>query len=330
MVQEVDPLDVSGLVIILQIVAAVVPALPFLAILVALGRRTLTTRLILLALACGLLAAAASLAAEFGVVKLLESLAPQTPPDDVTLATVPIQALFLVMLVLAGLPEEAAKLLCLTQVLLRSRGAVRGRDAVLLGGLVGLSFGTIENLTTTILSPDWVLTAAARSVYAVPLHASMGLIGGAVVAASGRGPWARLAMALVIVAPLHAAVNTVIARIGTAGEEADPGPAVGGIVLMLLIWAIVSFRVRRGLQGLDHDKPVPGALSPGNAAWAMLFSGFASLVLALLAALLAAGGVVGSMVHDQADLIFVPAALLPLAFLEIAAPLRPRRGPGGR
>src|SRR5690349_931977 len=170
MVQEVGPLDASGLVIVLQALAAIVPALPFAAILVALGRRTLPKRLMLFGLACGLLAAVASLAAEFGIVKLLQGLAPEASPDDTTIEAVSTRALFVVMLILAGLPEETAKFLCLTQILLRNGSAVRGRDAVLLGGLVGLSFGTIENLTTTLLSPDWLVTAAARAVYAVPLH----------------------------------------------------------------------------------------------------------------------------------------------------------------
>jgi hypothetical protein len=280
----------------------------------------------LFGLACGLLAAVVSLAAEYGIVRLMQGLAPDTPPDDTTIETVSTRALFLVMLVLAGLPEETAKLLCLTQILLRNSSAVRGRDAVLLGGFVGLSFGTIENLTTTLLSPDWLVTAAARAVYAVPLHAALGLIGGAIVAASRRGPWTSLAAAVTVVAPLHAAANTVLARVEIVGEATDMRPALAGTLVMLVIWAALRYPVRRMLVPLEDVVPSPGSLAPRRARWSLLLSGFSSLALGLAALLLAAGGVVGSLLHDRGDLVLAPAALLPLAFLEIALPLAPRSG----
>lgn len=78
----------------------------------------------------------------------------------------------------ASLPEELGKILVIYYFLLRHEDVRRPLDVVALSIVVSLGFASIENIYYVFGSADWSGTAMVRSVTAIPMHSTMGIIMG--------------------------------------------------------------------------------------------------------------------------------------------------------
>lgn len=78
----------------------------------------------------------------------------------------------------ASVPEELGKLLVVFCILLRHEDLRRPIDTIVATVTLGLGFATIENLYYVFGSENWTETALLRSLTAVPMHATVGIVMG--------------------------------------------------------------------------------------------------------------------------------------------------------
>ena len=238
-----------------------------------------------------------------GALPLPRGLPPQTA-DAVRLALA------------AGIVEEVAKFLVLMLVAERQLGPRRPQDWPLLGLAVGLGFAALENIFAVAGSADGVAMAAARALTAVPTHAGLGMIMGALLAAAWR-PTARrrllTMLALVLPMLLHVVYDFAVLAGDLAGATGWPVPVFLTCLAAASLLGVELFSRALTASGTSfarsrHDLRLPVLLG-----LVMVLGGLAPLAVALLwlAGLLPDNGVTPDTVNDS--LAFIAASLFPLA-----------------
>lgn len=214
----------------------------------------------------------------------------------------------------AAIPEEVAKLVLLTLVVLREPDARPARDAPLAGAWLGLGFGVLESLFFAVGRAEMLEVAAARAVTAVPFHVALGLIMGGLIAASrgGRVPWAALAIPTL----LHGAYNwALLATSAEAVIKAARDPI--WLVAISTVLAATWLALRLVVGPLARAEPFAEA---ARGRWTDRVIASAPVV-AILLALLGGGFVATSLAKaafvDPSRLGLAVYALMPLAFADL-------------
>ncbi len=132
---------------------------------------------------------------------------------------------YLAALLLAGIPEEAAKFAAVW-LFTRSHPSRRGAGDLLLSTVaVGLGFAALENIFYVVRAADGLDRAIIRALTAVPTHFTLALImGGFLVAAEQAAPQSRrklLWLAFLGPALLHGIYNGVLMSSGPALSGAE-------------------------------------------------------------------------------------------------------------
>jgi protease PrsW len=112
---------------------------------------------------------------------------------------------------LAAIPEEGFKLLAVMCIYARHSDVKRPYDIVQLSIAVAVGFSAIENVFYIFGAKEWGVTAALRSMTAVPAHAFFGAVMGTMVArARFGGSFMYWPLAFVVPAMMHGAYNFVL------------------------------------------------------------------------------------------------------------------------
>jgi tetratricopeptide (TPR) repeat protein/RsiW-degrading membrane proteinase PrsW (M82 family) len=181
---------------ILALPAALIGGVLVALVILRLGRRRFSPRLLGVAIACGAMVAFLPAAIDIVTARLNLSLAPFW--DAVFKA-----------FVLAGIGEEGAKLLAAYFLVRPYYERRTSRDLVLGVASVALGFALLENVLYVFAAADrWPATALARMTTAVPFHALVGLVLGAGLARAdaatgGARRLLLIARAWLIAALLH-------------------------------------------------------------------------------------------------------------------------------
>jgi RsiW-degrading membrane proteinase PrsW (M82 family) len=301
------PESATGLVLRLAVLAvALGPSLPIGAVMASIGRRTMPVGLVGTAFGGGVIAAMLCLLG--GMLASLVHL-----PDGALLKA--LNDAFLG----AAFPEEIAKFAVLVGFVLRHNEAHRGRDAVLLGGWVGLGFAMLENFFYVTSAQEWLITGAVRASLSVPGHVSWGLIMGCFVARAARGEGSILA-ALGLPILLHGAFDAVLMYRDQV--ESDPLPT--NLVLVILFatvlvsaWALIRWPVCGELARLDKAEPAETRMSDDAAGSVALAAGLSSLVLIALIPLGIAAAGTAAIAVDARYASLVVLSIMPWTFVEL-------------
>lgn len=140
----------------------------------------------------------------------------------------------------AALPEEGFKLLAIACIYARHSDVKRPYDLVLLSIAVAVGFSAIENVFYVFAGQEWGVTAALRSVTAVPAHAFFGAVMGVMVSRARFGG-SRMYWPAAFIVPvlMHGLYNFVL--ICSAESEGEPVwviPAFVVVVISFAIWAV--------------------------------------------------------------------------------------------
>jgi protease PrsW len=159
-------------------------------------------------------------------------------------------------LLIAALPEEAAKIAIIAAIALKSRAFDEPMDGVVYGTAVGLGFAAVENFLYVRGNAHLAMVAGLRGVLSVPFHGALGAIAGAYIASARFGGalgahkgygWPRtrrFGLAFLIPVVLHWLFDWCVFSVGVLAKEAAAAPAAGArgvIPLILLAWLGVGF-----------------------------------------------------------------------------------------
>lgn len=152
----------------------------------------------------------------------------------------------------AALPEEGFKLLAIVCIYARHSDVKRPYDLVQLSIAVAVGFSAIENVFYIFGGQEWGVTAALRSVTAVPAHAFFGAVMGVMVSRARFGG-SRMYWPAAFIAPalMHGLYNFVL--IYNAESQSEPVwlmPAFVAVFISLAISAIY-------MSGTMRTEPVP-------------------------------------------------------------------------
>jgi len=226
----------------------------------------------------------------------------------------PIVAPFEKALVLAGIPEEIAKVSIIAAVALRARAFDEPMDGVVYGTAVGLGFATVENVLYVLSAKaGWESVAIMRAVVSVPFHGALGAIAGAYIArarfsgalgAHRTERWRRyrlFAAAYLIPIAMHAIFDGAAFTLSTVGPKAAQTGEGGGLVALMLLIALtdaisafvfairLARRIARRQRAVVNTKRLPPA--HWRAIWARSVLGLGLSFVAV--ALVIAGNVGG-------------------------------------
>ena len=279
---------------------ALAPALPIGTVLFSVGRHTITPGAALTAAAAGLVAAFTCL---LGMITgPLVNLLPPGLPHAAGMAFLG-----------AGVPEELAKLGCLVLMALRHLDTERERDAILLGGYVGLGFAIIENFLYVTGSADWLATGSVRATLSVPGHVSWGLIMGYFVS---RG---RYGLAFLVPMLLHGLFDAVLMYDETLGQGTLPNSMVNIALFGLLLvstWLFIRGPVCTELARLE-DMPSPLRIADEAAQAWWIAGGVATIVLIIASVLIPALAAWGSYTLDMRYMALALLAVMPITFADV-------------
>ena len=282
------------------------PALPIGAVLASIGRRTLSPGIIAYAASGGLIAALLSLVGgmfytvlDFSEGDLAKSL------GEAFLG--------------AAVPEEVAKFAVITGFVLRQAEAVARRDAILVGGWVGLGFAIFENFYYVTGANDWLLTGAVRASLSVPGHVSWGLIMGYFIARHARGEGSLLP-ALVTPILLHGGFDAVLMY--QQKVETDPLPSsilfvLAFAVVLLAGWALVRWPVSAFLARLDQEPGAEVAMSEELSRNIVISAGLTCLVLIACLPVAVIAAITAALIVDLRYASLVVLCIMPLTFVDL-------------
>lgn len=165
----------------------------------------------------------------------------------------------------SGVPEEAAKLAALLLVVLPMlRAAPSPAALVAITGLIGASFGVLENLSYVMAGREWAATALVRAIWSVPFHGFNGVVMGALAAAAmARGSRRGLVLAWGLPAALHAAFNYPLFVLEQEQPELPPLAAE-----MLFLAAVCALTIAAA-RALAAGPAEPHRHEPALARWVM-------------------------------------------------------------
>lgn len=288
------------------VATALGPALPIGAILASIGRRTLSVGVIAAAAAGGIGAAVLSLLFSMGHTLIGE-------PGHPFLSA--LNGSFLG----AAIPEELAKFLILSFVILRHSEAVPSRDAILAGGWIGLGFGIFENFFYVTGSEDWGSTAGLRAALSVPCHVSWGLVMGTFLKRHGDagGPFWPV---LVVPMMLHGSFNTIATYWSTLGYSVTAGTCAlfaAFCTVLLCAWWLVRSTVAPELAKLDGE-PINEDSMSDDAAYLWWLTGGISVAAILVSIPILVMAAIGfSYVVDIRYGALCVLAIMPLTFADL-------------
>ena len=185
----------------------------------------------------------------------------------------------------AGIVEEGAKFLVLMLVAERQLGPRRPQDWPLLGLAVGLGFAALENIFAVSGSAHGASTAIARALTAVPTHAGLGMIMGALLSAAWRSPTRRAALiALALALPMlqHVVYDFAVLAGDVAGATVWPQPVFLACLALSSLLGVELFSRALTASGAGHAAAGHGRRLPILLGGVMMLAGAALLAIALL------------------------------------------------
>lgn len=161
--------------------------------------------------------------------------------------------------IVAGLTEEALKLLVLAGIVIAESPLVPRRDWAKLGMLIGIGFGIAENMAVLAVGSQQVI-ALLRASTAVPLHGCLGLLVGWLLArgtAEGPHGWPRIMLIFACAAAIHTLYDLPLLLVGPSLANAlniGWGAPMLTVVIVMGISVLRSVapprRLRRGAIAL--------------------------------------------------------------------------------
>jgi RsiW-degrading membrane proteinase PrsW (M82 family) len=298
--------DPGALLRCLILAVALGPALPIGAVMASIGRRTTSPGLIGTAFAGGVISAMLCLVG--GALFYLFEL----PEHDLVHA---LGEAFLG----AAIPEEIAKFAVIAGFVLRHHDAVRGRDAVLVGGWVGLGFAMLENFHYVTSSEQWLITGAIRASLSVPGHVSWGLIMGYYVARHARGD-GTLLPALGVPILLHGAFDAVLMYRDRVETDVLPNNflfVAAFAVVLACAWALMRWPVSSELARLDTEEGVDSRMSDEAANTLVVLAGISSLALIALIPIAVLASLWAALSVDTRYASLLVLVIMPWTFVEL-------------
>jgi RsiW-degrading membrane proteinase PrsW (M82 family) len=210
----------------------------------------------------------------------------------------------------AALPEEVAKLLVLTTIVLRHEDAVPQRDGILAGAWLGLGFGLFENFFYVTAAHEWLAVAGARAAISVPFHVGLGMVMGFYV---GRATSEKRAFVYAVAVPilLHG-----LSDWGILGMRETACPAIAcaafGAMLVAALVALSWLMTNRVATDLClARRAIPESLSfRALRGWA---TGVA-IILRTIGFIALSIFVVGVFAGGGLSTLFLPLGIMPVAF----------------
>ena len=314
---------------------AIAPALLLLWLVVAADSRPEPPRVVWMCVALGAVSVLPVAAVEFWLLR------------HIAFAANPLLAAGEKALVIAALPEEAAKIAIIAAVALRSREFDEPMDGVVYGAAVSLGFAAVENFVYVKGAPQLVVVAGIRGIMSVPFHGGLGAIAGAYIAGARFGgalgahkgygwPRARLfVLAFLIPVVLHWLFDWCVFSLAVLSKQAAaaPSPGAGGVIaLILLVWFAVGFgaiafavrlawRIARRQKTSLQTRRLPPM--HWRAIWARSLSGLGLSVVAV--ALIVGGDWIGKLAGLVAGAIAIALSAHCAKYLNTVAQVTHRR-----
>jgi RsiW-degrading membrane proteinase PrsW (M82 family) len=237
------------MIILLQLIAALLPALLLWIYIWKKDPRPEPVSWLLKALLLGVLICIPVAFLELGIETLLFGTGGE--PSD------PVETT-LVAFIVAALPEELFKLLALWLVLRKNPFFDEHYDGIVYAVCVGLGFAAIENVFYVLSDDEWWLVAIGRALLAVPGHYAYAVLMGyyySLYHFADRTPKTALCILLVPVL-LHGVYDSIVMV-----NQIDA--SIGALSLPLLLWFCVKLHksARKKLLAMvkrDEENPLQG------------------------------------------------------------------------
>jgi RsiW-degrading membrane proteinase PrsW (M82 family) len=286
---------------LLALLSALAPAGLVGVLLLAISIDSLRGRVVALALGMGPFAGFSSL------VGLIEK-------PLAALLTVRLPTAFEEAFLRAALPEETAKILILTTIVLRHEDAEPRRDGILAGAWLGLGFGLLENFFYVTEAHHWLTVAAMRAVLSVPFHVGLGMVMGLYVSRATLNKRAFV-YALAIPLLLHGFFDWGVLEMQWAADGYNAENIFFGAVLVAALaalrWLLIN-PVATDLRAIRRTAPLPSSRS-ALFRWAARIA-ILLRIIGVLIFLLCLISFLAAFVRDWRLALFAVLGLMPLTF----------------